>query len=143
MIFKSLKIVLLIFLINTVQTFAQSEQLEIISTMQKNAKDWNTGSIEKYMEIYVNSDSLLFIGKSGPKYGFATTLANYKKAYPDASAMGKLSFEFLKIEVINKESAFVAGTWKLKRAADEPAGHFTLLMKKIKGKWYIVVDHSS
>ena len=57
--------------------------------------DWNNGDIEKYMEGYWNSDSLIFIGKSGIKYGWKSTLENYKKSYPDRQSMGRLNFTLL------------------------------------------------
>ena len=41
---------------------------------------WNKGDIDAFMVGYLESDSLVFIGKSGPTYGYQNTLANYKKA---------------------------------------------------------------
>ncbi len=122
---------------------AQKPKVEIRAALLKNQNDWNSGNIEKYMEIYLNSDSLLFIGKSGPKYGYINTLNNYKNSYPDTLAMGILTFGIIRIEILGKNFAHVVGSWNLKRINDQPSGHFTLLMKKIKGRWLIITDHSS
>jgi ketosteroid isomerase-like protein len=104
---------------------------------------WNRGNIDGFMVGYWNNDSLLFIGKSGLKYGYQTTLNNYKKSYPDQASMGELKFDLYKINVLDKENAFVVGKWFLKRTIGDVGGHFTLLLRKIKGQWTIVADHSS
>lgn len=104
---------------------------------------WNSGNLEAFMEGYWRSDSLRFIGSRGLTYGWDATLANYKKGYPDRSAMGTLSFTLLSVEVLSPSSAFVVGKWHLQREKDAPNGHFTLLWRKIQGKWLIVADHSS
>jgi len=85
----------------------------------------------------------MFIGKSGVTYGWQNTLNNYKRGYPDTSAMGKLNFTLISIQQISKKYYQVVGKWHLTRTIGNLQGHFTLLMRKIKGRWYIVSDHSS
>ena len=104
---------------------------------------WNNGDIESYMKGYWNSDSLVFIGKNGPKYGYKTTLENYKKSYPDTSSMGKLSFNLLEIKRLSTIYFSVIGKWHLQRTVGDLQGYFTLLIKQIKGRWVIIMDHSS
>ena len=104
---------------------------------------WNRGDLEAFMEGYWRSDSLRFIGSSGLTYGWQQTLDNYKKGYPDTDAMGQLKFTILSVEQLSKRSAYVIGKWHLARKAGDLSGHYTLLWKKIKGKWVIVADHSS
>ncbi len=104
---------------------------------------WNRGDLNGFMHGYWSSDSLLFVGKSGPQYGWNRTLENYRKSYPDKAAMGILSFDIKEIRLLDKETAFVLGAWHLKREKDDPAGFFTLLMRRIDGQWLVVADHSS
>jgi hypothetical protein len=106
---------------------------------------WNKGSIEGFMAPYWNNDSLQFIGKKGIIFGWQNTLDNYKKSYPDSTAMGQLSFEIIKINILSKNDAFVIGKWFLNRngGKENLGGYFTLLLKKMKDKWIIVSDHSS
>lgn len=106
-------------------------------------KAWNNGDIVNFMEGYLPSDSLLFVGKSGPTYGFNNTLNNYKKGYPDTAAMGKLTFTLLSLSPIQKKHYRVLGKWELKRNKGDLSGYFTLLLEKIKGKWFVIQDHSS
>lgn len=129
----------------TFNSFAQSikDKQAVLAVLENQRADWNKGDIEAYMQGYVKSDSLLFVGKSGPTYGWQKTLDNYRKGYPDKTAMGFLTFGIKKVEFLNKDVAFVLGSWHLKRENDEPQGYFTLLLKKIKGQWKVVVDHTS
>lgn len=124
--------------------FAQdTERAEILKVLENQRLAWNNGNLEEYMMGYWKSDSLLFVGKRGPQYGWQKTFDNYKKSYPDKSAMGKLTFNIIKVELYTSEYAFVLGEWILDREKDQPRGFFTLQMKKIKGEWKVIADHSS
>ncbi len=115
----------------------------ILVVMHAQEIAWNKGDLNAFMEGYWHSDSLTFIGSRGLTRGWQTTLDNYKKSYPDVAAMGKLTFTILKVEQLDRKNAFVIGKWHLKRVKDELSGHYTLLWKKVGGKWVIVADHSS
>ena len=138
---------ILTFLFLAVVTSAQAQMLTdkqaILNVLEQQRGDWNKGDVEAYMQGYWKSDSLLFVGKNGPTYGWQKTLDNYKKGYPDKAAMGFLTFGIKKVELITKDRAFVLGSWHLKREKDELKGYFTLLLRKIEGVWKVVVDHSS
>lgn len=140
------KLILLLFPLLSFVGYAQqhsTDQQAILQVLEKQRKGWNEGNWEDYMQGYWKSDSLLFVGKSGPTYGWQQTLDNYKKGYPDKAAMGVLTFNIKKVELLSKDTAFVLGGWHLKREKDEPQGYFTLILKKIKGLWLVVSDHSS
>jgi len=104
---------------------------------------WNSGSIDGYMKGYWQSDSLLFIGSKGPRYGYDATLKRYKEAYPDADHMGKLRTSISSMQKLSDDYYFIVGKWELQRKAGDVDGSFTLLLRKIKGEWVIVCDHSS
>ena len=104
---------------------------------------WNKGNLEDFMAGYWESDSLLFIGKSGVNNGWQKTLENYQKGYPDTTVMGKLNFDLLELRQLSPEYFFVVGKWHLQRSIGNIGGHFSLLFNKINGKWKIVADHSS
>lgn len=105
--------------------------------------EWNKGNIDGYMKGYWESDSLLFIGSKGPRYGYAATLKGYKEAYPDADHMGTLTSIVTGMKKLSPDYYFIVGTWALKRNAGDVGGSYTLLVRKIKGQWVIVCDHSS
>ncbi|RYG47324.1 MAG: DUF4440 domain-containing protein, partial [Chitinophagaceae bacterium] len=77
---------------------AQESARQITEMLSAQEQQWNAGNLEKFMEPYWKSDSLMFIGKSGITYGWDKTLANYKKSYPDTAAMGKLKFEIIEMK---------------------------------------------
>jgi len=128
----------------TAGSFAQSKDEQAVRNaldIQTNA--WNNGNIDVFMQTYWKSDSLVFIGKTGPTYGWRPTLDNYKKRYPDTAAMGKLHFDLLQLKPINNNYYFVIGNWHLKRTIGDIGGIFTLLFRKIEGHWVIIADHTS
>lgn len=142
----SMKHLLLVcwFLLGTISLFARkNDEPEIRSVLARQVADWNRGDIAAYMKGYWENDSLVFIGKNGPVYGYRPTLERYKKSYPDTASMGKLSFEIISLERISPTSFFAIGKWALKRSAGDVSGSWTLLFRKIHGQWKIVVDHSS
>lgn len=123
---------------------AQGKDEKTIRTLiEEQRQAWNMGDKEKFMQTYWQSDSLMFIGKSGITYGWQKTLDNYKNGYPDTAAMGKLDFNLLEIKRLSVMYFFVVGKWHLTRSIGDVGGHFTLLFKKVKNKWVIVADHSS
>jgi len=125
-------------------SFAQpADEKAIRNSMNEQLDAWNAGDINRFMETYWRSDSLMFVGKSGVTYGWQATKDNYLKGYPDTAAMGKLDFNIMEVKRLSVLYFFVVGKWHLKRTAGDMGGHFTLLFKKVKGKWVIVVDHTS
>lgn len=125
-------------------TFAQDKgEQQIRALMQQQTVTWNQGDISGFMQTYWRSDSLMFIGKSGLTYGWQATLDNYIKSYPDTAAMGKLNFNLLEFKQLSPILYFVVGKWHLQRTVGDLQGHFSLLIRKIKGEWKIVADHSS
>ena len=119
------------------------DQKEILMILSDQTVSWNKGDLTNFMKGYWNNDSLMFVGKAGVTYGYQNTLTRYRETYSDADKMGKLFFEILKVKKLSGEYYFVLGKWFLKRNAGDIGGHYTLLFRKINGKWLIVCDHSS
>jgi hypothetical protein len=135
---------LILFAMNTFSQIHE-EDLKTVITKSMNEQEiaWNKGDIDGFMGSYWNNDSLKFIGKSGITFGWKSTLANYKKSYPDKATMGILSFSIINVEKLSGTSCYVIGKWKLKREKGAVGGYFTLLWKLIDGEWLIVTDHTS
>jgi len=119
------------------------DEAEIRSMLAAQVVEWNKGNVAGYMKGYWEHDSLVFIGKNGPTYGYQQTLERYKKSYPDATAMGKLTSTIVSLKKLSDRYYFVVGRWNLSRTAGDLSGSYTLLLKKIKGRWVIINDHSS
>jgi len=140
------KLLLLSLTFFSLNVFAQTgkDRQIILNILDTQTKAWNNGDVEKFMNGYWVSDSLMYIGKSGVKYGYQATLDSYRKNYPDKATMGTLKFDIIKVNFIAKDACFVVGKWHLTRPEKgDIGGHYTLLWRKIKGQWVIVADHSS
>ncbi len=139
------KLFTLLFLFAALAAPAQmgSTEKAIRNLLQQQTLSWNQGNVEGFMETYWKSDSLMFIGKAGVVTGWQQTLNNYKKSYPDTAAMGTLSFDLIKLEPLATDRYFVVGKWMLRRSIGDVSGHFTLVLRRFRGAWKIVADHSS
>lgn len=116
---------------------------EIEAAMKEQEKAWNNFNIEGFMSYYWNNDSLMFVGKT-VTYGWKQTFENYKKNYSTKELMGVLAFTNIKMDVVSKTSVAVVGKWQITRSnASQIGGYYSLLWKKIEGKWVIVRDHTS
>jgi uncharacterized protein (TIGR02246 family) len=104
---------------------------------------WNRGDIEGYMDGYARSADTVFVSGDDVTHGWQTVLERYKKRYDSREKMGALTFSDLEIKSLGKDAAVVIGSWRLKRANDEPHGKFTLIFRKTKQGWRIVHDHTS
>lgn len=119
------------------------DRAAIYSIMDQQVECWNKGDLDCFMEGYWPSDSLMFIGGSGVVYGYDNTLQRYQRTYPDRAAMGQLTFNIVTLDRLASDAYYMVGQWTLARKDDELGGHFTLLFRKIDGRWVIVKDHSS
>lgn len=127
----------------TAQTISENDRTEILKVLEDQRIAWNEGDIGKYMEGYWKSDSLRFIGKSGIEYGWQAAYESYLKGYPDKETMGFLDFGVISLEQLNSNTVFMIGKWHLTRTRESVGGYFSLIWKKINGKWLVITDHSS
>jgi len=125
------------------QTISHADNTTIREYLKIQQNCWNEGNIECFMAYYWKSDSLRFVGKDGITYGWKATLERYKERYPDKISMGHLDFEVLSIEAYTPKTVILIGKWQLTREAGDLGGHFSLIWKKVKGEWVIVIDHTS
>ena len=120
---------------------AAKPQIEQVLTDQ--AKAWNGGDIEHFMDGYAKTPDLRFAAGGTVTRGWQETLDRYKERYPDRAAMGTLTFSDLDTTVLAPDAAVVFGRWRLKTARGEPNGLFTLLFRRTDAGWRIVADHTS
>ena len=125
------------------QVHEVNDEMKIREVLLKQEEAWNNFNIESFMEGYWRSDSLMFLGTKGINYGWQITLDRYKKSYPTQEAMGKLKFDVLQMTRLSKDSYFLTGKYYLTRTIGDASGMFTLIFKKIKGKWVIIYDHTN
>lgn len=123
-------------------TAANSIGDELIQVVQKQSAAWNRGDLSEFMSPYWNDERLTFSSSGKTQRGWQATFDNYKKNYPDKATMGKLTFSEIETQELGSEAMLMLGKWHLEREAPV-GGNFSLVWRRIDGKWVIVHDHSS
>ncbi len=131
-------------LATTLPALAGSPDHAILSLLTSQTDAWNRGDLEGFMDGYLKSDELVFTSGSRVRRGWQVTHDAYAKRYGAAKeTMGKLTFSNLEVHVVADEAAWVLGRWDLAGPKESSGGIFTLVVRKIDGKWLVVHDHTS
>ncbi len=120
-----------------------SDESQIRAVLDRQVAAWNRGDVDSFMKYYWRSDKTLFVGANGVTRGWQAVLDRYHRAYPNRSAMGRLTFSDIEIEEDCPRAAVVIGEYHLHRDKDSPSGVFTLNFRKFPEGWRIVVDHTT
>jgi ketosteroid isomerase-like protein len=115
---------------------------EIRAVMGEQQKMWNKGSIDGFMYHYWNSDEFTFQSGNKRLRGWETLRAMYLEKYSGENR-GTLEFDRIEINMLSSDAAYVLGRWKVVRKDSIKEGLFTLIFRKMEGRWEIVHDHSS
>jgi ketosteroid isomerase-like protein len=121
------------------------EDAAIREVMAQQQEAWNRGDIPGFMRAYENSPDTTFVGKDVTR-GYQPVLDRYLKRYPTREAMGELTFSELEIHLIGSGHAWAMGRFTLKRTAaggGDATGRFTLVLKKTKSGWKVILDHTN
>jgi ketosteroid isomerase-like protein len=116
---------------------------EIRAVLKAQQEAWNRGDIDAFMNGYARAETTTFVSEDKVTRGWQTVRDRYKKKYSDRAKMGTLTFSNLEITPLSSDFAVVLGSWRLKRAKDQPHGCFTLIFRKTNDGWRIVHDHTS
>ncbi len=115
--------------------------VEAVLRVQEEA--WNRGDLDAFAEHYWKSDDLTFSSGGKTTRGWEETLRRYKERYPTPEKMGRVSFRELEITPLGDSAALVLGQWSLKRENEPLKGNFSLVFRKLDGRWVIIHDHTS
>jgi len=119
---------------------------ELTAVLRAQQEAWNDGDLDAFVERgYWRSEGLTFFSGGTVTRGYASLVERYHRRYQsDGAAMGKLTFSDLEPLPLSPESAALRGRWRLEFADSQPVGGlFTLLLRKIDGRWLVVHDHTS
>lgn len=121
-----------------------STKAAIAGVLDTQVEAWNRGDLETFMEGYWNSPDLVFTSGGRVQRGWQTTLDRYRAAYGERTeTMGRLMFTDLEVNELERESAWVLGRWRLETDAEPRGGVFSLVFRRIDGRWLIVHDHTT
>jgi uncharacterized protein (TIGR02246 family) len=135
---------LLVTLAIAIPALAETPEQAITAVITRQAEAWNRGDLEGFMDGYLKSDELVFTSRSRIRRGWQVTFDAYKKTYGTAKeSMGTLTFSKLEVHLLGDDAAWVLGRWDLAGPKEASGGIFTLVMRRIDGKWLVVHDHTS
>jgi ketosteroid isomerase-like protein len=128
--------------VNNYDSSVETEAIKGVLDIQ--VENWNKGDIEGFMMGYIPTEELMFIGNTGIKKGWNNTLERYKTTYSTREKMGTLKFDIIKVDILDHDDAHVIGKYMLSNQQDSifASGYYTLLWKKVDGKWLIAVDQT-
>ena len=116
----------------------------IAALLETQAAAWNRGDLDGFMQGYWESPDLVFTSGGRVQRGWRTTLDRYRAAYgTDTDTMGRLTFSELEVHELDRDSAWALGRWRLEMASGPRGGIFTLVLRRIDGRWRIVHDHTT
>lgn len=138
------KLILVISLLFAIPAVAETSEDAIRAVITAQADAWNRGDLEGFMDGYLRSDELVFTSSSRVRRGWQVTWDAYRKRYGSAKeTMGKLTFSALEVHMLGPDAAWVLGRWDLAETPESGGGIFTLVVRKIDGRWLVVHDHTS
>jgi len=115
----------------------------IRSVLSAQEAAWNRGDVDGFMDGYARSTATVFLSGDTVTRGWQTVRDRYRKKYPSAAKMGRLSFSEVEITPLCAEAVIVLGRWQIERENDHPHGRFTLLFQRTPSGWRIVHDHTT
>jgi ketosteroid isomerase-like protein len=126
---------------------AAAVEAGVRATLDAQVEAWNDGSVRGFMDGYARTDTLTFLSGGTVRNGWEEALYGYVRGYPDAEAMGRLTFSDLTVHPLSARRALAWGRWRLQRSGDAPGegpgGLFTLLLASTPDGWRVVHDHTS
>jgi peptidoglycan-N-acetylglucosamine deacetylase len=133
-----------------------AEAIEAVTVLlREQAEAWSRGDLEAFVSAY--AEDAVFVSPSGLTRGRDEVLERYRKRYPDAAAMGRLTLEVLETRAASGAEVSMLGDavpsrvhavsvvarWTLAYPEGELANGLTLLVLQPRGdRWLIVQDAS-
>jgi ketosteroid isomerase-like protein len=120
-----------------------SDKAQILATIRRMEEAWNRGDFPGYMAGFKNPD-VVFV--SGGKFqdGWQGTLDHYIRDYGGSSERrGQLHFYNMKVDILAPDAAMLIGQYRLERGPHVTEGVNTRLLRKVRGRWLISVNHVS
>jgi hypothetical protein len=104
---------------------------------------WNRGDFRGYMAAFRNP-GVVFVSKGRFQQGWQGTLDHYIRDYGgDPARRGRLHFWDVKVELLSRDAAQLISRYRLEGGAKPQEGINTRLMRKVKGRWVIALNHVS
>ncbi len=117
--------------------------ISIKAMIDAQGKAWNSGNLGAYMAYYWRSSKTKHIFNEQVSVGWEAIDGRLRAMFANPALMGKISYRDLEIDVITKDMATAEARWRYEHDNLAMDGYFTLIVRKIDGRWLIVHDHAS
>lgn len=116
----------------------------VAAALEASADAWNRGDLEGFMSFYLDSALTTYVGGTGLRVGYDAIRERYEPLFAPGADRDSLAFEELRVRPISPDVAVGTARWVLRDGgAVTGSGPFTLVLRRVEGRWKIVHDHSS
>ncbi len=112
------------------------------ATLRAQMAAWNEGNLDAFMETYWKDDALKFVSGGEITKGWSATMKRYRERYADGNGLGHLGLGQMDVQLVTDDVAVVTGRFTHTRDAAPTSGFFSLVMRRDRGAWRIVHDHT-
>lgn len=121
---------------------------EVTEMLEASTRSWNAGDLDGFVDDYLDSPEMTYVGGSGVVRGRAALRERYRASYwAEGEERDSLRFEELEVRPLGERHALALGRYVLYRSPSDSTtatGRFTLVLRRQDdGTWTIVHDHSS
>jgi uncharacterized protein (TIGR02246 family) len=121
-----------------------TDNMDIAELLNDSASAWSRGDLDAFMGCYEDSPHTAYVSQGGIVHGHQAIRAMYEARFGGGRCLGMLATEVINLLPIGRRHAIVTGRYQLARPFEAKAtGLFTLVARKTKGAWRILIDHSS
>ncbi len=113
---------------------------QVVADMQQ---AWNRGDYPGYMRGFLNP-GVVFVSRGRLQKDWQGTLDHYVRDYGDSPASrGVLCFYDVQVQMLATDAAQLLSRYRLDRRTQPQYGINTRLMRKVRGRWVIALNHVS
>jgi uncharacterized protein (TIGR02246 family) len=121
----------------------RGEEAAIRHVVEDMEAAWNRGDFAGYMAAF-KSPGVVFVSKGRFQQGWQGTLDHYIRDYGgDPARRGRLHFWDIRVELLSADAAQLISRYRLEGGGKPQDGINTRLMRKVKGRWVIALNHVS
>ena len=122
---------------------AAREEAAIRAVITQMEAAWNRGDFAGYMAGFKKPD-VVFVSRGRFQQGWQGTLDHYLRDYGgDPARRGRLHFWDVRVEILAPDAAQLVSRYRLEGGGKPQEGINTRLMRKVKGRWVIALNHVS
>jgi uncharacterized protein (TIGR02246 family) len=126
---------------------ADEARKQISDALNDSVAGWKAGDMKRFLNVYSDADSTIFVTDKGVAKGKAQMEKNYLDGYAfkDEARRGDLATEVVDFRNVGSDHALTVVKFTLTPSETKTppiSGYSTLLFQKETGGWKVVADHS-